>query len=190
MEFQFKYLALFCLFSVIDNFTWFWTGSLHKNVQLMLEFFKAPFLVLHYFYYTLMTLLMLSAILLTILDKDTTLYSKCEQSSDFWEQHELASELESDLQDTVDWCRKWFADLNAGKTQLASFDWCNNKVLLMCKWMGMFLRKQHLLYYLYIGKIASNKNWNLNSFYEISFFRGCSVTLYIMQPWVEYCFKG
>ena len=28
---------------------------------------------------------------------DTNLYSKCDQTSDLWQQHELASELESDL---------------------------------------------------------------------------------------------
>ena len=32
----------------------------------------------------------------------TTLYSKCDQASDFWQQLELASELEFDLQDTGD----------------------------------------------------------------------------------------
>ena len=53
---------------------------------------------------------------------DTTLYSKCSQASDLWQQLELASELEFDLQDTVDWGRKWLVDLNAGKTQLVSFD--------------------------------------------------------------------
>ena len=31
---------------------------------------------------------------------DTTLYSKCDQASDLWQQLELVSELESDLQDT------------------------------------------------------------------------------------------
>ena len=30
MEYQVRYLALFCLFSVIDIFDWFWSGSLHK----------------------------------------------------------------------------------------------------------------------------------------------------------------
>ena len=41
---------------------------LHKNIQLMLEFLKATFLVLHFFYYTLMTfLLMLSVVLLSTL---------------------------------------------------------------------------------------------------------------------------
>ena len=37
---------------------------------------------------------------------DTTLYSECDQASDLWQKLELASELKSDLQDTVDWGRK------------------------------------------------------------------------------------
>ena len=37
---------------------------------------------------------------------DITLYSKCDQTSDLWQQLELASELESDLQGTVDWVEK------------------------------------------------------------------------------------
>ena len=41
-------------------------------------------------------------------------------------QLELVSELESDLQDTVDWGRKWFVDFNVGKTQLVSLDQSNN----------------------------------------------------------------
>ena len=57
---------------------------------------------------------------------DTTLYSKCDQASDLWQQLELASELESDLQDTVDWGKKWLVDFNAGKTQLVSFERSNN----------------------------------------------------------------
>ena len=39
-----------------------------------------------------------------------------------WQQLELASELESDLRDTVDWGKKWLVDFNAGKTQLVLFD--------------------------------------------------------------------
>ena len=53
---------------------------------------------------------------------DTTLCSKCDQTSDLWQQLELASELGSDLRDTVDWGKKWLVDFNAGKTQLVSFD--------------------------------------------------------------------
>ena len=37
---------------------------------------------------------------------DTTLYSKCDQASGLWQQLELTSEFESDLQDTVDWGKK------------------------------------------------------------------------------------
>ena len=62
---------------------------------------------------------------------DTTLYSKCKQASDLWQQLELASELESDLRDTVDWGRKWLVDFNAGKTQLVSFDRSKNTSVLM-----------------------------------------------------------
>ena len=36
---------------------------------------------------------------------DTSLYSKCDQTSDLWQKLQLASELESDLQETVDWGR-------------------------------------------------------------------------------------
>ena len=57
---------------------------------------------------------------------DTTLYSKCDQASDLWQQLELASELESDLRDTVGWGRKWLVDFNAEKTQLVSFDRSKN----------------------------------------------------------------
>ena len=68
IEFQVRYLALFLLFLVIDNFKWFWMESFHKKIQLMLEFFKALFLVLHFSYYTSMIfLMMLSVILLSML---------------------------------------------------------------------------------------------------------------------------
>ena len=37
---------------------------------------------------------------------DSTLYSNCDQSSGLWQQLELASEVESDLRDTVDFFLK------------------------------------------------------------------------------------
>ena len=49
---------------------------------------------------------------------DTTLYSKCDQASDLSQQLEVASEIESDLRDSVDWGRKWLVDFNAEKSQL------------------------------------------------------------------------
>ena len=53
---------------------------------------------------------------------DTTHYSKCDQECDMCQRLELASELEFDLRDTVDWGRKSLIDFNAGKTQLVLFD--------------------------------------------------------------------
>ena len=38
---------------------------------------------------------------IAIYGDNTTLYSKCDQASDLWQQTELASELEFDLRDTV-----------------------------------------------------------------------------------------
>ena len=70
---------------------------------------------------------------------DTTLYSKCNQASDLWQQLELASELESDLRDTVDWDRKWLVDFNAGKTQLVSFDRSKNTGAIDVKMDGSVL---------------------------------------------------
>ena len=50
----------------------------------------------------------------------------CDQTSDLWQQLELASELESDLRDNMEWGRTWLADFNVGKAQLVLFDWSNN----------------------------------------------------------------
>ena len=49
---------------------------------------------------------------IAIYTDDDTLYSKCDQAPDLWQQLELASELESDLRDTVEWGRKWLVDFN------------------------------------------------------------------------------
>ena len=63
---------------------------------------------------------------ITIYADDTTLYSKHDKPSDLWQQLASTSELESDLQDTVDWGKKCLVDFNAGKTLLVLFDWSNN----------------------------------------------------------------
>ena len=101
-------------------------GKPSEEYRGVLVFLKAPFLVLHFSYYTINDLPDDVICNIAIYADDTTLYSKCDQASDLWQQLELASELESDLQDTADWGRKWFVDFNAGKTQLVSFDQSNN----------------------------------------------------------------
>ena len=74
----------------------------------MLEFLQALFLVVHYSYYMLMTFLMMLFVIcyIVIYVDDTTLYCKCDQVYDLWQQLELPSELESDLQNTVHCDRK------------------------------------------------------------------------------------
>ena len=68
MECQVRYLVLLLPFSIIDNFGWLWMRSLCNNIQLMLEFLEAQFLVLHFSYHTLMIfLMMLSVIFLSML---------------------------------------------------------------------------------------------------------------------------
>ena len=123
---------------------------------------------------------------------DTTLYSKCDQASDLWQQLELASEPESDLWDTVDWGRKWLVDFNAGKTQLVLFDRSKNTGAIDVKMDGSILEEETffkmlgltfsskldlgLLHCLYC-KNCLQENWSHDSFYEVSFSWGCSVSL-------------
>ena len=57
----------------------------------------------------------------------------------------MASELESDLQDTVDWDRKWLVDFNAGKTQLVSFDRSKNTGAIDVKMDGSVLEEKSSL---------------------------------------------
>ena len=79
---------------------------------------------------------------IAIYGNDTTLYSKCYQASDLWQQLELASELESDLRDTVNWGRKWLVDFNAGRTQLVSFGWSKNTGAIDVKMDGSVLEEK------------------------------------------------
>ena len=65
-----------------------------------------------------------------------------ERNSDLWQQLQLASELESDLQETLDWGRKGLVDFNAGKTQLALFDQSNNIGVTDVKMDGSVLEKK------------------------------------------------
>ena len=103
---------------------------------------------------------------------DTTLYSKCDQASDLWQQLELTSKLESDLRDTVDWAKKWLVDFNTGKTQLVLFDQSNDNGSIDAKMDGSVLEEKLSLkmlrltftfkldwgsYIIFIAKTASMK---------------------------------
>ena len=92
---------------------------------------------------------------ITIYADDTTLYSKCDQASDLWQQLEFASELESDVQDTVDWGKKWLVDFSAGKTCLVLFDRSNNNGSINVKMNGSALEEKS--FFKMLGLIFSSK---------------------------------
>ena len=101
-------------------------GNLHKNIQLMLEFLKGSSLALPVSYYTLMTFVMSLSVIFDIYPDDTTHCSKCHKASDLWQQLELVSKLEPDLQGCVDWGRKWLVDFNAVKLNQFRLDQSKN----------------------------------------------------------------
>ena len=134
---------------------------------------------------------------------DSTLYSKCDQASDLWQQLELASELESDLQDTVDWGRKWLVDFNAGKTQLVSFDWSKNTGDIDVKMDGSVLEEKTSFKMLgltfsskldwgsYIVSFAKTASKKIGSLIRSMKFVSPGVALYLckftIRPCMEYC---
>ena len=134
---------------------------------------------------------------------DTTLYSRCDRASDLWQQLELASELESDLQDTVDWGKKWLVDFNAGKTQLVLFDQSNNNGSIDVKMGGSILEEKSLFKMLgltfsskldwgsYILSIAKTGSKKIGALIRSMKFLSPEVALYLykstIRPSMEYC---
>ena len=147
-------------------------GSLFKNIQLMLEFFKAPFLDPTLFILYINDLPDDVICDIAIYADNTTPYSICDQASDLWQQLELAS---ISMLGKLRWFRL---------TVLITL------VLLMWKWVGLVLRKNHLsrpsllnwigaLTFSLLLKLPPRKlePWFVN--YEVSFSWGCCVSLYI-----------
>ena len=124
MEFQVRYLALF-LFLSNREFRVVLDGKSSQGYPLNAGVPQGSiFLPTRFLLYGLICNIAIYA-------DDTTLYSRCDQESDLWQQLELLFEFETDLRGTVDWGRKWLVDFNAGKTQLILFDWSEKLVLLM-----------------------------------------------------------
>ena len=134
---------------------------------------------------------------------DTTLYSKCNQASDLWQQLELASELESDLLDAVDWGRKWLVDFSSGKAQLVSFDRSKNTGAIDVKMNGSVLEEKtsfkmlgltfssKLDWSCYIVSIAKTASKKIGALIRSVRFLSPEVALYlyksIIHPCMEYC---
>ena len=145
MKFQVRYLALFLLFSVIDGLEWFWMETLHKNIQLVLEFLKASFLVLQFSYFTLMTFLtMLPVILLYILMKLLSILIVIRHLI-------YGTNLNWLLNLNLIYETLWTGVRSSLLiSMLGKLNWFHltsliTMVLLMWKWIGLFLRKNHLL---------------------------------------------
>ena len=140
---------------------------------------------------------------IAIFADDTTLYSKCDQASDMWQQLELASELESDLWDMVDWGKKWLVDFNAGKTQLVSFDPSHNNGSIDVKMGESILEEKSSFKMLgltfslkldwgsYIISIAKTSSKKIGAFIRSMKFLSPEVALYLYKsticPCMEYC---
>ena len=121
-------------------------GNLCKNIQLMLEFPKCPFLVLHFSYYTLMTFQMiLSVILLFML---MMLLSILREMRHLIYGNNLNWLLNLNLIYETPWTG---ARSGLLISMLGKLNWFPQAslialVLLMWKLMGLFLRKNHIIF--------------------------------------------
>ena len=124
---------------------------------------------------------------------DTTLYSKCNQVSDLWQQLELASELESDLRDTVDWGRKWLVDFNAGKNQLVLFDRSKSTGAIDVKMDGSVLEEKRS--FKMLGLTFSSKlDWGsaskkIGALIRSMKFLSPEVSLYLYKSTIRSCME-
>ena len=134
---------------------------------------------------------------------DTTLYSKCDQESDLWQQLELASEFESDLRDTRDWGSKWPVDFSAGKTELVLFDSSKNNGAIDVKMDGSVFEgkssfkmlrltfSSKLDYGSHTVSIAKTASKKIGALIHSIKFLSPKVALYLykstIQPCMEYC---
>ena len=197
MEFQVRYLALFLLFK------WFWMESLHKNIQLMGEFFKAPFLVLCFSYYTSMTFLMmlfviLPSMLMILLSILSVIgYLICGKNLNWLLNLNLIYET------------RWTGVSSGllismlGKTQLVSFDRSNNNGSTDVKMGGSILEEKSSFKMLgltfsskldwgfYIISIAKTASKKIGALLRSMKFLSPEVALYLYKstilPCMEYC---
>ena len=133
-------MALFLLFSVIDGFVLDGKSSQEYPVNAGVPHSSVLGPTLFLLYINDLTDNVISNI--AIYADDTTLYSKCDQTSDLWQQLELASELEFDLRGAMVWGKMMLVDFNTGKTQVVSFDQFNNNGSIDVKMVRSILEEK------------------------------------------------
>ena len=133
-------MALFLLFSVIDGFVLDGKSSQEYPVNAGVPHSSVLGPTLFLLYINDLTDNVISNI--AIYADDTTFYSKCDQTSDLWQQLELASELEFDLRGTMVWGKMMLVDFNTGKTQVVSFDQFNNNGSIDVKMVRSILEEK------------------------------------------------
>ena len=116
----------------------------------MLEFLKAPLFGPTIFLLYINDLPDDVIFNISIYADDTTLYSKCGQASDLWQQLELAVEFE--------WGRKWLVDSNTGKTQLVLFDRSNNTGAIDVKVHGSVF-EENSFFKMLVLSLSSKFDW-------------------------------
>ena len=120
-------------------------ASLHKNIQLMLKFLKAPFLDLHFSHYKLMTfLMMLSLILLYMLMILLSILSVIRHVICGNKLNQLLK-LNLILETLWTGARSGLLISMLGKLNWFCLTCLITLVLLMWKQMGLVLKKNHLL---------------------------------------------
>ena len=107
----------------------------------------------------------------------------------------------SDLQDTVDWSRKWLFDFNAGKTQLVSFDRSNNTGAIDVKMDESVLEEKSHFKMLgltfsskldwgsYIISIAKTATKKVGALIRSMKFLSPEVALYLYKPTIRPCME-
>ena len=115
----------------------------------------------------------------------------------------MAPDLESDLQDTVDWDRKWIVDFNAEKTQVVLFDRSNNTGATDMKMDGFAIEEKSSFKMLgltlsakldwayFIISIARTASKKIGALIRSMKFLSLEVVLYLykstIRPCMQYC---
>ena len=113
----------------------------------------------------------------------------------------LTFQLESDLQGTVDWGRKWLVDFNAGKTQQVLFDQSNNTGAINVKMDGSVLEEKSSFKMLgltfsskldwssYIVSIAKSASKKIGVLICSMKFLSPEVALYLYKSTIQSCME-